>query len=240
MKMQIIPAIDLIDGKCVRLSQGDFSQKTLYHDNPVEVAKNFEQAGIKRLHLVDLDGARQKKIVNWKVLENITNQTSLHVDFGGGVQSDQDIQVAFDCGAKQITGGSIAVKNPEIFEKWLKNYGSEKIILGADVKNEYIAVGGWEETSQLSLWDFLANYTQKTVRYTICTDVSKDGLLQGTATDLYRRMKEKFAELQIIASGGVSGVADLEELEKIGVFGVIIGKAIYENKISLADLKRFL
>jgi len=240
MKMQIIPAIDLIDGKCVRLSQGDFSQKTLYHDNPVEVAKNFEQAGIKRLHLVDLDGARQKKIVNWKVLENITNQTSLHVDFGGGVQSDQDIQIAFDCGAKQITGGSIAVKNPEIFEKWLKNYGSEKIILGADVKNEYIAVGGWEETSQLSLWDFLANYTQKTVRYTICTDVSKDGLLQGTATDLYRRMKEKFAELQIIASGGVSGVADLEELEKIGVFGVIIGKAIYENKISLADLKRFL
>jgi len=240
MKMQIIPAIDLIDGKCVRLSQGDFSQKTLYHDNPVEVAKNFEQAGIKRLHLVDLDGARQKKIVNWKVLENITNQTSLHVDFGGGVQSDQDIQIAFDCGAKQITGGSIAVKNPEIFEKWLKNYGSEKIILGADVKNEYIAVGGWEATSQLSLWDFLANYTQKTVRYTICTDVSKDGLLQGTATDLYRRMKEKFAELQIIASGGVSGVADLEELEEIGVFGVIIGKAIYENKISLADLKRFL
>lgn len=240
MKMQIIPAIDLIEGKCVRLSQGDFSQKTLYHDNPVEVAKNFEQAGIKRLHLVDLDGARQKKIVNWKVLENITNQTSLHVDFGGGVQSDQDIQVAFDCGAKQITGGSIAVKNPEIFEKWLKNYGSEKIILGADVKNEYIAVGGWEETSQISLWDFLANYTQKTVRYTICTDVSKDGLLQGTATDLYRRMKEKFAELQIIASGGVSGVADLEELEEIGVFGVIIGKAIYENKISLADLKRFL
>lgn len=236
--LQIIPAIDIIDGKCVRLTQGDYSQKKTYNENPLEVARMFEDAGIKRLHLVDLDGAKQKKIVNAKVLETIASKTNLHIDFGGGVQSDVDIRLAFDCGAKQVTGGSIAVKNPELFESWLKSYGSEAIILGADAKQEKIAVSGWEEETSVWIYDFVGEWIQKGIKYTISTDVAKDGLLQGPSVDLYKKMQEQFPDLNVIASGGVSSMADLEELAELNIFGVIVGKAIYENRISLKDIER--
>ncbi|MCU0436300.1 MAG: 1-(5-phosphoribosyl)-5-[(5-phosphoribosylamino)methylideneamino]imidazole-4-carboxamide isomerase [Raineya sp.] len=234
--MRFIPAIDIIDGKCVRLTQGDYSQKTIYNENPLEVAKSFEDAGLQYLHLVDLDGAKQKKVVNYKVLEQIASQTALNIDFGGGVQSDEDIQRVFDAGAKQITGGSIAVKNPDLFESWIKRYGSEKIILGADVKNEKIAVGGWEETSELHIFDFLEKYLAKGIRYIICTDISKDGLLQGTSVELYQKILKKFPDIHLIASGGVSCMQDLDDLQKNGLEGAIIGKAIYEGKIGLNQL----
>jgi len=235
---QIIPAIDIIDGKCVRLTQGDYSQKKTYNENPLEVAKMFEGAGIKRLHLVDLDGAKQKKIINAKVLETIASKTSLHIDFGGGVQSDVDIKLAFDCGAKQVTGGSIAVKNPELFESWIKSYGSEAIILGADARQEKIAVSGWEEETSVWVYDFVGEWIQKGIQYTISTDVAKDGLLQGPSVDLYKKMQEQFPDLKVIASGGVSSMQDLEELAELNIFGVIVGKAIYENRISLKDIER--
>lgn len=238
--MYIIPAIDIIEGKCVRLTQGDYSQKKVYNENPVEVAKMFEDAGIKRLHLVDLDGAKQKKIVNAKVLENIATKTTLHIDFGGGVQSDEDIRLAFDCGAKQITGGSIAIKNPDLFESWLRSYGSEKIILGADARNEKISVSGWEEETSIWIYDFLEKWIDKGVKYTISTDVAKDGLLQGTSVDLYKKMKGQFSELQIIASGGVSNMKDIEDLVGLNIFGVIVGKAIYEGRISLKEIEKFM
>lgn len=238
--MYIIPAIDIIEGKCVRLTQGDYSQKKIYNENPVEVAKMFEDAGISRLHLVDLDGAKQKKIINAKVLENIASKTKLHVDFGGGVQSDEDIRLAFDCGAKQITGGSVAIKNPDLFESWLKSYGSEKIILGADARNEKISVSGWEEETSIWIYDFLENWIDKGVKYTISTDVAKDGLLQGTSVDLYKKMKSQFADLQIIASGGVSNMKDIEDLVELNIFGVIVGKAIYEGRISLKEIEKFM
>jgi phosphoribosylformimino-5-aminoimidazole carboxamide ribotide isomerase len=234
--VRFIPAIDIIDGKCVRLTQGDYSQKTIYNENPLEVAKSFEDAGLQYLHLVDLDGAKQKKVVNYKVLEQIASQTALNIDFGGGVQSDEDIQRVFDAGAKQITGGSIAVKNPDLFESWIKRYGSEKIILGADVKNEKIAVGGWEETSELHIFDFLEKYLAKGIRYIICTDISKDGLLQGTSVELYQKILKKFPDIHLIASGGVSCMQDLDDLQKNGLEGAIIGKAIYEGKIGLNQL----
>ena len=234
--MYIIPAIDLIEGKCVRLTQGDFVQKKAYHDNPVEVAKSFEDQGIDRLHLVDLDGAKQKKVVNLKVLEQIATQTRLHIDFGGGVQSDQDIEQVFNAGATQVTGGSIAVKHPELFETWIDKYGADRIILGADVKGEYIAVSGWQETSQHYLYDFLAKYLQKGIKYVICTDVSKDGLLQGTSVGLYQQIKKQFPQIQLIASGGVGVWADVEALNPLGLFGVIVGKAIYEGNISLQQI----
>lgn len=237
---QIIPAIDLIDGKCVRLTQGDYAQKKVYNENPVEVAKMFEDAGINRLHLVDLDGAKQKKIVNAKVLENIASKTKLSIDFGGGIQSDTDIQLAFDCGAKQVTGGSIAVKNPEMFQSWLARYGGEKIILGADARNEKIAVSGWEEETTVWVYDFLEEYISKGVKYTISTDVAKDGLLQGPSLDLYKKMKTQFADLQIIASGGVSNMKDIEELAEMNLYGVIVGKAIYEGRISLKQIENFM
>jgi phosphoribosylformimino-5-aminoimidazole carboxamide ribotide isomerase len=237
--MELIPAIDIINGKCVRLTQGDYNQKKEYNSNPLEVAKAYEGAGIRRLHLVDLDGARQKKIVNLPVLEQIASKTNLHIDFGGGVQSDADIMAAFNAGAQQVTGGSIAVKNPELFQQWLKSYGSEKLILGADVKEGKIAVSGWQESSEQELFPFLANYQAKGVKYIICTDVSKDGLLQGASTELYGEIIEKFPELKLIASGGVAGVADLYELKAIGCWGAIIGKAIYEHKISLQELATF-
>ncbi len=236
--MRFIPAIDIIDGKCVRLTQGDYSQKKIYNENPVEVAKSFENAGLQYLHLVDLDGAKQKKVVNYKVLEQIASQTSLKIDFGGGVQSNEDIQKVFDAGAKQITGGSIAVKNPDLFESWIERYGSEKIILGADVKNEKIAVGGWEETSELHIFDFLEKYLAKGIRYVICTDISKDGLLQGTSLELYQKILKKFPDIHLIASGGVSCMQDLDDLQKNGLEGAIIGKAIYEEKISLEELTK--
>ncbi len=237
--IQIIPAIDLIEGKCVRLTQGDYGQKKIYNENPLEVALQFEDAGLKRLHLVDLDGAKAKKVVNWKVLEKIASKTSLHVDFGGGVQSDDDLKIAFESGAKQVTGGSIAVKQPDLFEHWLKTYGGDKIILGADAKNEKIAVSGWEEGTSIWVYDFVEEYVEKGVKYTISTDVAKDGLLQGPSFDLYKNLQDKCPDLNIIASGGIAGIEDVEKLAEMNIYGVIIGKAIYENRISLADLQRF-
>ncbi|WP_342088512.1 1-(5-phosphoribosyl)-5-[(5-phosphoribosylamino)methylideneamino]imidazole-4-carboxamide isomerase [Dyadobacter sp. OTU695] len=237
--IQIIPAIDLIEGKCVRLTQGDYGQKKIYNENPLEVAMQFEDAGLKRLHLVDLDGAKAKKVVNWKVLERIASKTSLHVDFGGGVQSDDDLKTVFESGAKQVTGGSIAVKQPDLFEHWIKTYGGEKIILGADAKNEKIAVSGWEEGTAIWVYDFVEEYVEKGVKYTISTDVAKDGLLQGPSFDLYKNLQDKCPDLNIIASGGIAGIEDVEKLAEMNIYGVIIGKAIYENRISLADLQRF-
>ncbi|REG81506.1 1-(5-phosphoribosyl)-5-[(5-phosphoribosylamino)methylideneamino]imidazole-4-carboxamide isomerase [Algoriphagus antarcticus] len=238
--MQIIPAIDLIGGKCVRLSQGDYSSKKEYHDDPLEMAKRFEGVGIQRLHLVDLDGAKAKKIVNAEVLERICAGTSLQVDFGGGIQADEEIEKAFSLGAKQVTGGSIAVKNPALFEAWIANYGSEKIILGADAKNKKIAVGGWEETTSVDLIPFIKDYVAKGISYVICTDVAKDGLLQGASVDLYKEILQEIPGVKLIASGGVSSVADLEGLEKIGVYGTIVGKAYYEGRVTLEELAAFV
>ncbi|MCF2445443.1 1-(5-phosphoribosyl)-5-[(5-phosphoribosylamino)methylideneamino]imidazole-4-carboxamide isomerase [Dyadobacter sp. CY345] len=238
--IQIIPAIDMIDGKCVRLTQGDYGKKTIYNENPLEVALEFQDAGLTRLHLVDLDGAKAKKVVNWKVLEKIATQTSLHIDFGGGVQSEEDIRVVFESGAKQVTGGSVAVKQPDLFKSWLDSYGGEKIILGADAKNEKVAVSGWEEGTELWVYDFVEEYVEKGVKYTISTDVAKDGLLQGPSFGLYKNLQDKCPDLKIIASGGISGLEDVEKLAEMNIYGVIIGKAIYENRISLTDLQRFL
>lgn len=234
--MQIIPAIDIIDGKCVRLTQGDYNQKKVYNENPLEVAKEFEGAGIERLHLVDLDGAKAKHIVNWKVLEKIATKTNLKIDFGGGLKTDKDAEIAFNSGALQITGGSIAVKDRDTFEGWLEKYGSEKIILGADVKNEQIAISGWQETTSLNLFDFLADYITKGVKYIICTDIAKDGLLQGTSVDLYKKIRTEFPDLQLIASGGVTSMKDMEALVEIDCYGAIIGKAIYEGRLSVKEL----
>jgi phosphoribosylformimino-5-aminoimidazole carboxamide ribotide isomerase len=237
--MHIIPAIDLIDGKCVRLTQGDYAQKTIYNESPLEVAMQFEDAGLSRLHLVDLDGAKAKKVVNWKVLEMLAGKTSLHIDFGGGVQSDEDLRVVWDCGAKQVTGGSIAVKNPELFESWLTRYGGERIILGADARNEKVAVSGWEEGTALWVYDFVEDYVAKGIQYTISTDVAKDGLLEGPSFGLYKNLAERCPDLQIIASGGVSGLEDLEKLAEQNIFGVIVGKAIYEGRVTLKELEGF-
>lgn len=238
--IEIIPAIDIIDGKCVRLVQGDFEKKTSYHDNPVEVAKKFEAAGIKKLHVVDLDGARQKRIINAATLEKICKSTSLDVDFGGGLQSDEDVKIAFDCGVKQITGGSIAVKNPALFKKWIKELGADKILLGADVKDKMIAVSGWQEVTPVSLFDFVEEYIGEGIKYLFCTDVSKDGLLQGPSFALYTEIRNKFPKLKLIASGGVTTIDDIAKLQELGVYGAIIGKAYYEGRIKLEDLKRFL
>jgi phosphoribosylformimino-5-aminoimidazole carboxamide ribotide isomerase len=238
--IQIIPAIDIIGGKCVRLTQGDYSLVKQYYDDPLDVAMMFEDNSIKRLHLVDLDGAKEKKIVNYKVLERLASKTKLHIDFGGGLQSDKDLDIAFECGAKQITGGSIAVKNKEVFSEWIKKYGGEKIILGADTKDKKIAVSGWQETSEVHLFDLIEEYLEKGIKYCISTDVAKDGMLQGPSTDLYKEMKDRYSQLQIIASGGVSCMEDIEKLNELNIYGVIIGKAIYEGRISLKDLKAFL
>lgn len=238
--IEIIPAIDIIEGKCVRLSQGDYNSKKIYNENPLEIAKQFEDAGIKRLHLVDLDGAKSKKIVNHKTLESIAKNTSLIVDFGGGLKTNDDLKVAFDCGAKMITGGSIAVKDSQTFTEWLGLYGGNKIILGADVKDEKIAVTGWLEDSGLDMWQFIGDYMAKGVTKVICTDISKDGMLQGPSTDLYVKMKSQFPGLYVIASGGISCIKDVEILNEKGIDAVIIGKAIYENKISLKQLQAFV
>ncbi len=237
--MQIIPAIDLIGGKCVRLSQGDYSSKKEYHDDPLEMAKRFEGAGITRLHLVDLDGAKAKKIVNSDVLKRISSGTSLQVDFGGGIQADEEIEKAFELGAKQVTGGSIAVKNAALFQAWIKKYGSEKIILGADAKDRKIAVGGWEETTTVDLIPFIKGNVAQGISYVICTDVAKDGLLQGPSVELYKDILQEIPGVKLIASGGVSSVKDLEELEKIGVYGTIVGKAYYEGRVTLEELAAF-
>jgi len=234
--IQIIPAIDLIDGKCVRLTQGDYAQKKIYNENPLEVAKSFEDAGIQRLHLVDLDGAKQKRIVNHKVLELLASKTNLHIDFGGGVQSDEMIEIAFNSGAKQVTGGSVAVKNPDLFEGWLQSYGGEKIILGADARDEKIAISGWEEATTTSVYDFVGNYIEKGAKYAISTDVAKDGLLEGPSFQLYKNLQDQFPNLQIIASGGVSVMDDILKLDEMNIFGVIVGKAIYEGRITLKQI----
>jgi phosphoribosylformimino-5-aminoimidazole carboxamide ribotide isomerase len=239
MPSRIIPAIDLIEGKCVRLTQGDYSQKKSYHENPLDVALKFQDFGIRYLHLVDLDGAKQKRIINHKVLETIASKTSLQVDFGGGVQSDDDLRIAFECGAKQVTGGSIAVKNKELFKNWFKHYGGEKIILGTDVKDKKIAIHGWQETSNIWLFDLIDEYMEVGLQYTITTDVAKDGMMEGPNFDLYKEMRDTQPLLRIIASGGVTTMKDVEKLSEIGVDGIIIGKAIYEETIKLADLKLF-
>ena len=237
--MRIIPAIDIIDGKCVRLSKGDYSTKQTYNENPLEVAKAYEDHGIEYLHLVDLDGAKSKHIVNHKVLENLATKTKLKIDFGGGLKTDKDLSIAFESGAKQITGGSIAVKQPEVFSEWISTYGAEKIILGADVKGEYIATDGWLETSDQFLFDFLAHYQAKGIQYSICTDISKDGMLQGPSFDLYQKIILE-TEVKLIASGGISQFDELPLLAEMGCEGIIIGKAIYENRISLKQLEQFI
>jgi phosphoribosylformimino-5-aminoimidazole carboxamide ribotide isomerase len=238
--IEIIPAIDLIDGKCVRLSQGDYSQKIIYNENPLEIAKMFADAGIRRLHLVDLDGAKAHHIVNHKVLEQLATKTDLIIDFGGGLKSDDDLRIAFECGAKMITGGSIAVRNPEVFSAWIEKYGGERIILGADVNNEKIAVGGWVETTKIDLIPFVHKYMEQGISKVICTDISKDGMLQGVAIELYVKMLTDAPNMYLIASGGVSSMTDIVELDEASVPAVIIGKAIYEGKIKLTELKKFL
>ena len=237
--MRIIPAIDIIDGKCVRLSKGDYSTQKTYNEYPLEVAKAYEAHGIEHLHLVDLDGAKSKHIVNHKVLETIATQTNLKIDFGGGLKTDEDLRIAFESGAQQVTGGSIAVKQPEVFSQWISTYGAEKIILGADVKGEYIATDGWLETSDQSLFDFLAHYQAKGIQYTICTDISKDGMLQGPSFDLYKKILSE-TQVKLIASGGISQFDELPRLAEMGCEGTIIGKAIYENRISLKELEQFI
>jgi cyclase len=237
--MEIIPAMDIIDGRCVRLIQGDYAQKTIYNENPLEVAKQFEDAGLSRLHLVDLDGAKASHIVNHKTLKAITSQTKLKVDFGGGIKSDEDITIAFDSGAQQITAGSVAVKSRETVIAWLEKYGSERIILGADVKGEMIALNGWQEKSSINLFSFLNDYVAHGIQYVICTDISKDGMLQGSSVELYKKILEEFPSLKLIASGGVSDLNELQVLSDAGLHGAIIGKAIYENRISLKQLSNF-
>ncbi|MBE8724664.1 1-(5-phosphoribosyl)-5-[(5-phosphoribosylamino)methylideneamino]imidazole-4-carboxamide isomerase [Flavobacterium hungaricum] len=238
--MRIIPAIDIIDGKCVRLSKGDYDTKIIYNENPLEVAKSFEAHGIEYLHLVDLDGAKSSKIVNYKILEQIASQTSLKIDFGGGLKSDDDLRIAFESGANQITGGSIAVKNRTIFEKWISEYGSEKIILGADAKDEKIAVSGWLEDSNEDLIPFIQDYQSKGIQYVICTDIAKDGMLQGPSFDLYGKILEEAKGIKLIASGGISTFDELPKLAALRCEGTIIGKAIYEGRITLKQLEDFI
>ncbi len=238
--IEIIPAIDIINGKCVRLTQGDYAQKKIYNENPLEVAKGFEGAGIRRLHLVDLDGAKAGKIINGRILEKIASQTGLSIDFGGGIKTDEDIKHVFDAGASMAAIGSMAVKEPELFGEWVRGYGGDRIFLGADVRNEKIAVSGWLEQTDISVFDFIAINKLVGVRNIFCTDVSKDGLLQGPALELYKRILKQVPAIHLVASGGVSSVEDIIELEKIGCKGVIIGKAIYEGNIALPELARWL
>ena len=235
--MRIIPAIDIIEGKCVRLSKGDYSTKKIYNEDPLEVAQQFEDAGLQYLHLVDLDGAKAKNIVNWKVLEKLATKTYLKIDFGGGIKSDDDLRIAFECGAKQITGGSIAVKEPVKFTSWIMVYGSDKIILGADALDGKIAVSGWQEGSNLEIEAFIQDYLQKGIKYVISTDISKDGMLEGPSFDLYKSICMKMPSINLIASGGVSSIDDLIKLKEQGLEGAIVGKALYEGRIPLMDLK---
>ena len=238
--MRIIPAIDIIDGKCVRLSKGDYNTKIIYNENPLEVAKEFEAHGIEYLHLVDLDGAKSSRIVNHKILEQIATQTSLKIDFGGGLKADADLKIAFESGANQITGGSIAVKNREVFEQWISTFGADKIILGADANNEKVAVSGWLEESNEDLVPFIQNYQSKGIEYVICTDIAKDGMLEGPSFDLYAKILAQAKGLKLIASGGISTFDELPKLAEIGCEGTIIGKAIYEGRISLKQLEDFI
>lgn len=234
--MRIIPAIDIIDGKCVRLSQGDYNLKTVYNENPLEVAKQFEDAGLRYLHLVDLDGAKAKKVVNWKVLESITSRTNLNVDFGGGIRTTEDVKTVLNAGAKQITAGSIAVNEREMVLQWMAEFGAEKIILGADAKNGRIATHGWLDDSGLDAIEFIANYQQEGIKYVVCTDIAKDGMLGGPSIQLYERILANSPALKLIASGGVSSIDDLKDLKRIGCEAAIVGKAIYEQKITMKEL----
>lgn len=238
--IELIPAIDIIDGKCVRLSQGDYGTKKVYNENPLEVAKEFEAHGIRRLHVVDLDGAKSKHVVNYRTLEMIASRTSLIIDFGGGIKTDEDMLIAFENGAQMVTLGSVAVKNPELFKKWLHQYGAEKIILGADAKDKRIAVSGWMEDSHQALIPFLHDYTQEGIYKVLCTDISKDGMLQGPSIALYREIMQAFPEMHLIASGGVSCLEDIIALDEAGIPAVVFGKALYEGRITMKDLIRFM
>jgi len=250
--MRIIPAIDIIEGKCVRLSKGNYDTKKVYNEHPLEIAKKFEAHGIQYLHLVDLDGAKSKHIVNHKVLELIASKTDLKIDFGGGLKTNDDLRIAFECGANQITGGSIAVKNRETFTNWIETYGAHKIILGADAIDEKVAVSGWQEESKEALLPFIQSYQEKGIEYVICTDISKDGMLEGPSFDLYKKIIQNSKvspspaedraqnSMKLIASGGISAFEELPELAKIGCEGTIIGKAIYENRISLEQLEYYI
>jgi phosphoribosylformimino-5-aminoimidazole carboxamide ribotide isomerase len=237
--MEIIPAIDIIDGKAVRLTQGNYDQKQVYYKNPLDAALQFEDAELTRLHLVDLDGAKAGAIKNWKVLETIAGKTKLVIDFGGGIKTEEDVRIVLECGATYATVGSIAVKDETAFTTWLEKFGAQKFILGADVKDEKIAVGGWLETTDIWIYDFIEKYVNKGVQQIFCTDVNKDGKLEGPSIDLYKNIINKFPDLHFIASGGVSSIEDVDALQEVGCKGVIIGKAIYENRISLQELKHF-
>lgn len=236
MKIELIPAIDIIDGKCVRLSQGDYDRRKEYDERPLEVAKRLQDVGIRRLHVVDLDGAASSHIVNYKSLEQIATHTDLMIDFGGGLKTDDDLRIAFECGAAMVTGGSIAVKDAETFCRWLQIYGSERIILGADAKDKKVAVSGWKENSDLELLPFISSYVERGISKVICTDISKDGMLQGPAVELYQEILEQHPSLHLIASGGVGSMDDIKRLEKAGVPAVIFGKALYEGRITMDEL----
>ncbi len=238
--MRIIPAIDIIDGKSVRLSKGDYSTQKIYNENPLEVAKEFEAHGIQYLHLVDLDGAKSNRIINYKILEQIATKTTLKIDFGGGLKSDDDLKIAFECGANQVTGGSIAIKNPTVFENWIQKYGPDKIILGADANNKKIAISGWLEESTQEVIPFIKNYQSKGIEYVICTDIAKDGMLEGPSFDLYQEILEQTNACKLIASGGISSFEELPKLAELGCEGTIIGKAIYEGRIRLKELEKYI
>lgn len=237
--IDIIPAIDIIDGQLVRLQQGDYNVKTVYSQNPLDVAKQFEDVGVRRLHVVDLDGAKAHHIVNYKTLETLATQTKLVIDFGGGIKSDEDVKIAFESGAQLITGGSIAVNRPALFLSWLEKYGADHIILGADIKDGCIAVTGWTESSDAKWQSFISSYVNRGIRRVISTDISRDGMMSGPATELYKDMMEQFPELHVTASGGVSCLNDVKQLDAAGVPSVIVGKAIYEGRITLNDLVQY-
>lgn len=235
--MEIVPAIDIIDGKCVRLTHGDYAQKKIYNEHPLEVARQFEDAGMQRLHLVDLDGAKEGKVKNWKVLETIAGKTSMVIDFGGGIKAEKDVQIVFDSGAALATIGSMAVKEKETFLQWLQKFGADKFLLGADVKGEKLTISGWTEQTEIWIYDFIEDYIQQGIKQIFCTDVAKDGALEGPSNELYKSIIQKFPDLHFIASGGVSSIDDVYALQDIGCKGVIIGKAIYEGRIKISDLK---
>ena len=238
--IELVPAIDMIEGKCVRLTQGDYDTQKIYNESPLEVAKQFQDAGVTRLHMVDLDGAKAGHIVNYRILEKVASHTDLSIDFGGGLKSDDDLHIAFDCVAQMVTGGSIAVKNPDLFLSWITRYGSERIILGADAKEKKIAISGWKEGTAIDLIPFIKDYQSKGISKVICTDIARDGMLQGPAVKLYQEMQQEMPGLYVIASGGVSSMGDIERLEEANIPAVIFGKAIYEGRISLKEIETFI
>lgn len=238
--IELVPAIDMIEGKCVRLTQGDYDTQKIYNESPLEVAKQFQDAGVTRLHMVDLDGAKAGHIVNYRMLEKVASHTDLSIDFGGGLKSDDDLHIAFDCGAQMVTGGSIAVKNPDLFLSWITRYGSERIILGADAKEKKIAISSWKEGTAIDLISFIKDYQSKGISKVICTDIARDGMLQGPAVKLYQEMQQEMPGLYVIASGGVSSMGDIERLEEANIPAVIFGKAIYEGRISLKEIETFI